>query len=69
MVPKYKELLIGSFEGIEAVQGNHVADDADFWEALETLFLDAVSHPDDVSYVIGIINPVFYIFMNLCYGC
>ena len=59
MVPKYKELLIGSFEGIEAVQGNHVADDADFWEALETLFLDAVSHPDDVSYVVGIINPVF----------
>lgn len=60
---------IGSFEGIEAVQGNHVADDADFWEALETLFLDAVSHPDDVSYVVGIKNPVFYIFMNLCYGC
>ena len=69
MVPKYKELLTGSFEGIEAVQGNYVADDADFWEALETLFLDAVSHPDEVSYLVGIINPVFYIFMNLCYGC
>ncbi|XP_067020202.1 uncharacterized protein [Acropora muricata] len=47
MVPKYKELLVGSFEGIEAVQGSYIAGDADLWEALETLFKDVVSHPDE----------------------
>ena len=26
------------------------------------LFMGAVSHPHEVSYVVGIINPVFYIF-------
>ena len=56
---------IGSFEGIEAVQGNYVADDANFQEALEMLFTGAVSHPHEVSYVVGIINPVFYIFYEL----
>ena len=59
MVPKYKELLVGSFEGIEAVQGSYIAGDADLWEALETLFKDVVSHPDEVGYVLGIVNPVF----------
>lgn len=56
---------IGSFEGIEVVQGNYVADDANFQEVLEMLFMSAVSHPHEVSYVVGIINPVFYIFYEL----
>ena len=29
------------------------------------LFMGAVSHPNEVSYVVGIINPVFYIFYEL----
>lgn len=29
------------------------------------LFMGAVSHPHEVSYVVGIINPVFYIFYEL----
>ena len=29
------------------------------------LFMSAVSHPHEVSYVVGIINPVFYIFYEL----
>ena len=35
------------------------------------LFMGAVSHPHEVSYVVGIINPVLFsiFFMNLCYRC
>lgn len=46
MVPKYKKLLVGSLEGIEAVQRSYVPGEADF------------SHPDEVGYVLGIVNPV-----------